>query len=133
MTRAGQALTLQARHWEVSRKKARPSFGLGALGLLFSVADRVSAPKLSEQDRLDLAYPYRLDVSGTRLAPGRYRLDPAACSIPEWAASLSGRPWTVSRTRTALLLSTDLTEYERLTWEESAAQSVPTLAFEPLE
>ncbi len=41
MTRAGQALTLQARHWEVSRKKARPSFGLGALGLLFSVADHV--------------------------------------------------------------------------------------------
>ena len=133
MTRAAQALTLQARDWKVSRKKSRPSFGLGALGLLFSVADRVSAPKLSEQDRLDLAYPYRLDVSGSRLAPGRYRLDPAACSVPEWAASLSGRVWTVSKARTELLLSTDLTEYERLIWEESAAEGVPTLAFKPLE
>jgi len=133
VTRAGQALTLQARQWQVSRKKVRPSFGLGSLGLLFSLADRVSAPKLSEQDRLDLAYPYRLDVTGNAPAGGRYRLDPVACSVSGWAESLSGRLWTASKTRAGSSLSTDLTEYERLIWEELAAEKTPTLAFTPVE
>lgn len=130
---AGRPLTLQARQWAVSRKKTRPSLSLGSLGMLFSLADRVSAPKLSERDRLDLAYPYRLDVTGSGAFAGRYRLDPAGCSVSDWAASLSGRAWKTGKTRAGSVLSTDLTEYERLIWEESAAQATPTLAFEPLE
>ena len=124
-------LTVQA--WTMSRKKVRPSFHLGALGLLFSVSDRVSGPKLSEQDRLDAVYPYRLELAAIGIPAGRYRLVPSGGESGawalEWAAELGGRVWQTRNGKAGPRLITDLTEYERLRWEELVAQGGPTLEF----
>ncbi|WP_424949764.1 hypothetical protein [Deinococcus sp.] len=125
-------MRIRVSQWSVSRKKIRPSFNLGALGMLFSVSDRVSGPKLSQQDRIDTAYPYRLEVVVAGMARGTYRLNPAESSAPAWAEALAGRVWRAEHARGATRLVTDLTEYERLTWEELAAVGTPTLNFEPL-
>ena len=95
--------------------------------MLFSVSDRVSGPKLSEQDRFDTAYPYRLELmlgEETSGPAGRYRLSPAETDVRAraWAEALAGRVWHVrsGRTRNARgkpgaahdRLVTDLTEYD---------------------
>jgi hypothetical protein len=136
---------LRTQAWTVSRKKVRPSFSLGALGMLFSVSDRVSGPKLSDQDRLDAAYPYRLELAAAGVAAGRYRLLPAGSGagdrgsgiptedrIKDWASGLNGRVWRSESGRAGPRLVTDLTEYERLRWEELAVQGAPMLEFELL-
>lgn len=125
-------MRLEAAEWSLTRKKIRSSFSLGALGLLFSVSDRVSGPTLSEQDRADTVYPYRLELACSVALSGRYRLTVKQDLIPdwaEWAESLTGRVWRAERTRRGPKLVTDLTEYERLMWEELSAQGAPTLNF----
>ena len=135
-------MKLYVSEWTVTRKKIRPSFNLGQLGLLFSISDRRGGPTLSAQDRLDVAYPYRLEVvvdggfSGI-LAAGRYRLNPAETDdgARAWAESLAGRIWRTESGRGGPRVSggrlvTDLTEYERLLWEELAAGQRPKLEFE---
>ncbi len=123
--------TVQA--WTMTRKKTRPSFHLGALGMLFSVSDRVSGPKLSEQDRLDAVYPYRLELAAIGVPAGRYRLVPSGGESGglalEWAADLGGRVWQTQTGKAGHRLVTDLTEYERLRWEELVAQGGLALEF----
>ncbi|WP_407568724.1 hypothetical protein [Deinococcus altitudinis] len=119
--------------WLVTRKKIRSSLSLGALGMLFSVSDRISGPKLSEQDRIDTVYPYRLEVPCGESFSGRYRLSAVEDPAPawaEWAESLANRVWWTENARGLPKLVTDLTEYQRLMWEELTAQSDPTLHFE---
>ena len=136
-------MKLRAQAWTVSRKKVRSSFNLGALGMLFSVSDRVSGPKLSEQDRLDTAYPYLLELAAAGVAVGRYRLLPAGSNAGDrgpgdwgsgdWGSGLNGRVWRTESGKAGPRLVTDLTEYERLRWEELAVQGAPTLEFELLD
>ncbi len=124
-------MRLKVSAWTVSRKKIRPSFNLGALGMLFSISDRVSGPKLSDQDRLDTAFPYCLEVTAAGMAAGRYRLTPSGSSgAHAWAEGLGGRMWRSVDQKGELRLVTDLTEYERELWEELAAIQKPTLEFE---
>ena len=126
-------MRLQAVRWAVTRKKIRSSFSLGALGMLFSVSDRISSPKLSEQDRTDTVYPYRLELPCDGAFRGRYRLSAVEDPAPawaEWAESLANRAWWTEDARGVPKLVTDLTEYQRLMWEELAAQGDPVLSFE---
>ena len=125
-------MRLQAARWTVTRKKIRSSLSLGALGMLFSVSDRISGPKLSEQDRTDTVYPYRLELSCDGSLSGKYRLSGVEAASPawtEWAESLANRAWWTEKARGAPNLVTDLTEYQRLIWEELAAEGEPTLNF----
>ncbi|MGY2894959.1 hypothetical protein [Deinococcus sp. UYEF24] len=129
-------MNLKADRWAVTRKKIRSSLSLGALGMLFSVSDRISGPKLSEQDRTDTVYPYRLELPCDGAFSGRYRLSGVEGVAPawaEWAESLANRAWWTENARGGSKLVTDLTEYQRLMWEELAAQSEPTLKFEATE
>ena len=128
-------MKLKISTWTLNRKKIRPSFNLGALGMLFSISDRVSGPKLSDQDRLDTVFPYRLEVAAAGMAAGRYRLVPTESSgAHAWAEGLGGRVWHSVDKKGELRLVTDLTEYERVLWEELAARGQgPTLEFEALE
>ena len=134
-------MKLEISTWTVSRKKIRPSFNLGALGMLFSISDRVSGPKLSDQDRLDTVFPYRLEVAAVGVAAGRYHLNPADTDVHAraWAEGLGGRVWRTEKGKSGSgaaknRLVTDLTEYERVLWEELAAGTEhPTLRFEALE
>ena len=126
-------MKLRAERWAVTRKKVRSSLSLGALGMLFSVSDRISGPKLSEQDRLDTVYPYRLELPCDGVFGGRFRLSAVEDSTPawaEWAESLANRVWWTEKARGVPKLVTDLTEYQRLMWEELAAQGEPVLNFE---
>ncbi len=123
-------MKLKVAGWSVTRKKIRSSFSLGALGMLFSVSDRVSGPRLSDQDRIDTAYPYRLELTAPALK-GEYRLDLSQTGARAWAEQLSGRVWRAETGRGGPRLATDLTEYERVLWEEAAAQPGLTLTFEP--
>ena len=126
-------MNINIQSWEVTRKKTRPSFSLGALGLLFSVSDRVSGPKLSDQDRLDAAYPYRLEIMAAGLRPGRYLLIQNGRSGSAWADSLGQRLWRAETGKSGMKLVTDLTEYERVLWEEATAAGGLTLKFDLLE
>lgn len=126
-------MKLRVDQWSLTRKKIRSSLSLGALGMLFSVSDRISGPKLSEQDRADTVYPYLLEVSCAGVPGGRYRLKAAEHSTPgwaEWAESLGNRSWRVESVKGGQKLVTDLTEYQRLMWEELSVQGAPTLNFE---
>jgi hypothetical protein len=129
-------MKIEVSAWSMTRKKIRPSFHLGALSMLFSVSDKVSGPKLSDQDRLDAAYPYRLEIGleDANLKTGRYWLSANQNSIPEVPEDLKKKRWQLQRGRKSVSIGTDLTEYERLLWEEWAAQYVvsgrPKLNFE---
>ena len=129
-------MNIKADRWAVTRKKIRSSLSLGALGMLFSVSDRISGPRLSEQDRTDTVYPYRLELTCGGAFSGRYRLNAVDDPTPawaEWAESVANRIWRAETTRGGLQLVTDQTEYQRLMWEELAAQGAPTLKFEPTD
>ena len=128
-------MKLKISTWTVSRKKIRPSFSLGALGLLFSISDRVSGPNLSAQDRRDTAYPYLLELVPEGRVSGQYRL---LSSDGAWTRELAGRVWRTQAGKTGTRLVTDLTEYERVLWEELAAGERAaggrlTLEFETVE
>ncbi|GGJ75508.1 hypothetical protein [Deinococcus aquiradiocola] len=125
-------MNINVTRWTVTRKKIRPSFNLGALGMLFSVSDRVSGPSLNDRDRRDVAYPYRLALDAAA-RPGRYRLDPSGPAARAWAEALGTREWRTEAGKGGPALVTDLTEYERLQWEELAAGRALTLTFQPLD
>jgi hypothetical protein len=50
------------------RRKVRSSFNWGQVKLLLSRSGHIRGPRLNGQDRLELAFPYRLELaSGDRL------------------------------------------------------------------
>ena len=116
------------------RKKVRFSFNWGQVKLLLSFSDNIRGSRLNEQDRLDIAFPYRLEfASGYRLN-GRYCLDSAEGGLQTWADLTGLRVWSVKHGRRESKLITDLTEYERVVWEDVVMQAAGarTLFFEPL-
>ena len=123
-------MKLKVSEWTVTRKKIRPAFSLGQLGMLFSISDRRGGPALNDQDRRDTAYPYLLELVPDGRISGQYRLLSSDLRAAAWARELVGRVWRVQAGRTGPRLVTDLTEYERVLWEELAAGQRPTLEFE---
>jgi hypothetical protein len=121
-------VNLKVSEWTLTRKKIRPAFSLGQVGLLFSISDRRSGPKLSDQDRRDAAYPYLLALVPAAQLSGSYRLISDGSA---WAEELGDRTWRVQQSKRGPTLTTDLTEYERVLWEE-LAPSRPELRFEAL-
>ena len=121
-------MQVQIQGWAITRKRIRPSFNLGALNMLFSVSDKVSAPRLSDADRLDTAYPYRLEVVPGGRVSGSYRLEALTPDASE-LQSLLGRVWRTeqSKGKGRPVLVTDLNEYERLSWEEWVSNAKPTV------
>ncbi|ULH15122.1 hypothetical protein MF271_14350 [Deinococcus sp. KNUC1210] len=125
-------MKVQIQSWTMVRKRIRPSFNLGALNMLFSVSDKVSAPKLSDADRLDTAYPYRLEVVISGPVSGSYRLESLTPDAGE-LQSLLGRVWRTEQVKGKgrPVLVTDLSEYERLSWEEWVSSAKPTVTLTP--
>ena len=120
--------------WAIQRKKVRFSVDWGQVKLLLSLSDNIRGPQLSEQDRLDIAFPYRLALaSGYRLS-GRYTLESAEGAMQTWADLIGQRVWDVEHGRRTSKLVTDLTEYERVVWEEVVVQATGAriLVFDPL-
>ena len=118
--------------WTITRKRIRPSFNLGALNMLFSISDKVSAPRLSDADRLDTAYPYRLEVVPAGKVSGSYHLEALTPEAGE-LQSLLGRVWRseLSKGNSRPVLVTDLSEYERLSWEEWVRSAKPMVTLTP--
>ena len=125
-------MQVQIHSWTIDRKRIRPSFNLGALTMLFSISDKVSAPKLTDADRLDTAYPYRLEVVPGGPVSGSYRLEALTPDAGE-LQSLLGRIWRAEQGKGngRPILVTDLNEYERLSWEEWVGTSTPVLTLTP--
>lgn len=123
-------MKLNVSQWTVTRKKIRPAFSLGQLGMLFSISDRRGGPALSIQDRRDTTYPYLLELVAEGRVSGQYRLLGNELRADAWTRELAGRVWQVRAGRTGPRLVTDLTEYERVLWEELVAVERPMLEFE---
>ena len=123
-------MKLNVSEWTVTRKKIRASFNLGQLGMLFSISDRRGGPALNDQDRRDTAYPYLLELVPDGRISGQYRLLSSDLRADAWATELAGRIWRVQTGKAGPRLVTDLTEYERVLWEELTAATRPTLGFE---
>ena len=111
-------MKLKVSEWTMTRKKIRPSFNLGQLGMLFSISDKRGGPTLNDQDRRDTAYPYLLELVPDGRVSGQYRL---LSSDAAWSRELAGRVWRVQAGKAGPRLVTDLTEYERVLWEELVA------------
>ncbi len=125
-------MKLNVSQWMMTRKKIRASFNLGQLGMLFSISDRPGGPALSAQDRIDTAYPYLLELVPDGRVSGQYRLLSTELRAAAWTRELAGRVWRVQAGRAGPRLVTDLTEYERVLWEELVAVQRPTLEFKAL-